>query len=123
MTDSSKQKRSAKKHMKASMFLLLASVSGPVFWDYAKAAPHRAPSQSRATTGVKKPTQTPSVQRSTHHKPVAGGAETLTVTTARRRLHFNAAQHEADATTHITAETLTRQASCPCSICRVWHPI
>ncbi|RUT26506.1 TonB-dependent receptor [Asaia sp. W19] len=37
------------------------------------------------------------------------GSETLTVTTARRRFHFTAAQHEADATTHITAETLTRQ--------------
>lgn len=109
MTDSSKRKRSAKKHMKASMFLLLASVSGPVFWGYAKAAPHRVPSQSPANSGVKKSALTPSAQGSTHHKPVTGGAETLTVTTARRRLHFNAAQHEADATTHITAETLTRQ--------------
>lgn len=33
----------------------------------------------------------------------------MSVSAIRRRLHFNAAQHEADATTHITAGTLTRQ--------------
>lgn len=114
MTDSPKQKRLTKKCIKASMFLLLASVSAPAFSSLAEAASShdasgRALPRSRAAVKTAKKQQTAPLRSATHHKPVAGGAETLTVTTARRRLHFNSAQHEADATTHITSETLTRQ--------------
>lgn len=114
MTDSPTQKRPSRRCFEASMFLLLASVSAPAFSSLAEAASVHdssvhATSHSRAAVKAANKQQTAPFHGATHHKPVAGCAETLTVTTARRRLHFNSAQHEADATTHITSETLTRQ--------------
>ncbi len=114
MVNSERQERSVKKHVTASVFLLLASLSSTALSGFADAAsrrdtsgqtaPHLHPAATTANTA-----QGASLHGATHHKTVTGGAETLTVTTSRRRLHFTAAQHEADATTHITAETLTRQ--------------
>lgn len=121
MTDRSGKTRFSARRMRTSIFLLMATaLTAPAASEAHStlrgnpqprghgAAMIPAHTQSAHVQPTRmQPTRVPPTRRRV--QPVRSGSETLTVTTARRRLHFSAAQHEADATTHISAETLTRQ--------------